>query len=132
MMLAMASARWSFIFAVLCWLVVGMYAGLCSTPSRARATDLAKEDDAWSAADKKYQLATMCKTCHARPTADDVAKSLDFVLMTEYSIWKTHDKHAQAYVLLEGAQGALIGRNLGQDVRDVRTGCLNCHAMSDA
>jgi hypothetical protein len=68
--------------------------------------------------------------CHVKPRAIHRENgSLDFVLMTEYSIWRTHDKHAHAYAVLEGPRGQAMGRILAMDVTNPRAGCLNCHAM---
>jgi hypothetical protein len=84
-----------------------------------------------------YQDSVQCKRCHTAPTADyKDAKSLDLVLLTEYAIWKTHDKHAQAYAVLDGERGKRMGKLLGFDVeKDAtwkeRAGCLGCHAMDD-
>src|SRR5205807_812793 len=96
----------------------------------AQSTQLKKEEDEWDKAGKEYEPAAKCVTCHTLSTAEG-KKSFDFVLMAEYSIWKTHDKHAQAYAMLLGPQGKLIGDRLGLDIKEVKTGCLNCHAMSD-
>jgi hypothetical protein len=86
----------------------------------------------------KYQEAVECRRCHTQPTKEDLQRtkpdlkdsSLDFVLLTEYSIWKTHDKHAQAYAILLGGRSQDMGKALGMNVRDPKTGCMNCHAMS--
>ncbi len=73
--------------------------------------------------------AASCKDCHTVPTVERGA-SLPFVMLTEYSIWKTQDKHAQAYAVLKGELGQQMGRLLKADVLDPKTGCLNCHAMN--
>ena len=86
---------------------------LCVCSSAARATDLKKQEEAWAATGLRYEDALSCKLCHTRPIAD-FDQALDFVLLAEYSIWKTHDKHAQAFAVLVGPQGDLIGRNLGR------------------
>ncbi len=108
------------------------------TPQRVAAQpvprEMAKEADAWKAF--KYQNAVTCARCHTKPGGNDVAapgmlRPLDVVLMTEYSIWKTHDKHAQAYAVLLGPRGQRMGQLLGQDVLKAETGCLNCHAMGN-
>jgi hypothetical protein len=79
----------------------------------------------------KYQSATECKKCHTRPSSADVLEqSGPFVLLTEYAIWKTHDKHAQAYAVLLGPRGQAMEKILHQKVTDLATGCMNCHAMS--
>ena len=97
-----------------------------------------EKKDSW--ADLKYQSAAKCGECHALPkgnqlpSEDPASKELrawDVVLMTEYSIWKTHDKHAQAYAVLVGPRGKRMGEILGQDVTKQETGCLNCHAMGN-
>src|SRR5688572_30592937 len=54
------------------------------------------EAEAWK--DLRYQDAKRCVQCHAIPNETyKEQKALDLVLLAEYSIWKTHDKHAQAY-----------------------------------
>ena len=79
----------------------------------------------------KYQSAGECANCHVRPTANrlEESKAFDFVWLTEYAIWKTHDKHAQAYAVLLGKRGQDIGKLLGQNVTASSTGCLNCHGQ---
>jgi hypothetical protein len=85
------------------------------------------------AAGGTYTGAANCLRCHSRPRPDDVGRgSTGFVLLSEYSIWKTHDKHAQAYAVLLGHRSQAIARLLKQDVKDPRTGCMNCHAMQYA
>src|SRR3954447_13007926 len=70
----------------------------------AAAQDEGKGGDPWK--EHAYQESSECKQCHTIPTEDRREKgSLDFILLTEYAIWKTHDKHAQAYAVLEGARG---------------------------
>jgi hypothetical protein len=82
--------------------------------------------------DFQYQEAANCSFCHAGPNAAfKGAKALDLVLMAEYAIWKTHDKHAQAYAVLEGKRGQQMGKLLGVDVTKPEAGCLNCHAMAN-
>ncbi len=88
--------------------------------------------------ERQYQDSMACVRCHAQPTANDIppenrpagrAYPFDFVWLTEYAVWKTHDKHAQAYAVLKGKRGQEIGKLLGQDVTKAATGCLNCHAQ---
>jgi hypothetical protein len=105
-----------------CSLVLGR------TETRAQSTSQSAIAGKWVG---KYQEAAACMECHTKPTAANREnKSLDFVLMTEYAIWKTFDKHAQAYVVLEGPRGKAMAEILQRDVRDAKTGCMNCHAMS--
>lgn len=93
--------------------------------------DLKKQEDKWAAKNMAYQEAALCMNCHAQPNNQGVLdNSLDFVLMTEYSIWKTFDKHAQAYAVLEGPQGQAMAKILKTDVTKPEAGCLSCHAMS--
>jgi hypothetical protein len=98
--------------------------------------EMAKE---WQEKGYKYQNAAACSRCHVQPTGNDIPKpdqpkaqkALNLVLLTEYSIWKTHDKHAQAYAVLEGPRGRQMGEMLGIDVTKKEAGCLNCHAMNN-
>jgi hypothetical protein len=72
-----------------------------------------------------------CSDCHTQPRRGQVraGESCDFVLLTEYAVWKLYDKHSQAYAALVGERGRRMADLLHQDVRDARTGCLKCHAM---
>lgn len=94
---------------------------------------------AQEAKDQKYQNAAACTRCHVQPGGNDFPRgdpkgpqALNIVLLTEYAIWKTHDKHAQAYAVLLGPRGQTMGRLLGGiDVTKKEAGCLNCHAMAN-
>jgi mono/diheme cytochrome c family protein len=126
-------------------LSVALSIGALSCVSASRAADPPKGgwDEAWKEKGYKYQNSSACSQCHTVPTGNQVPKddphgpqALNIVLMTEYSIWKTYDKHAQAYAVLEGPRGKMIGKLLGEssgkdvDVTKKEAGCLNCHAMS--
>jgi hypothetical protein len=75
----------------------------------------------------QYYGVGYCQGCHAKPKAA-YEDSLDFVLLTEYSIWASYDKHSLAYVALDCPRGQRIGELLGIEVtKDAR--CLNCHAI---
>jgi len=95
----------------------------------------AVKPDPWR--DFKYEEASACKQCHGLPTKDHSEKgALDLVLMAEYPIWKTYDKHAQAYAVLEGPRSQRMGKLLfGEEgdnwkrVLKEEGGCLSCHAM---
>jgi hypothetical protein len=76
-----------------------------------------------------YESALSCAACHAQPLGP-MAKSLDLILLTEYSIWATHDKHAQAHAILKGPRSRKIAENLKQDVLKASTGCLACHSLN--
>src|SRR5262249_11703309 len=76
--------------------------------------------------DYQYENAKDCAKCHRTP---DPESSQELVLLAEYSIWKTHDKHAQAYAVLTGVRGRRMAEILQQDVTKPETGCLNCHGM---
>jgi hypothetical protein len=79
-----------------------------------------------------YESASACAQCHTNPKQADVNNgSLDVVMLTEYSIWQTYDKHAQAYAVLKGPRGKRIGEVLKVDVLKAETGCLNCHGMNN-
>ncbi len=117
--------------------IIALAAACCLTALGARfgrAQAPEKKADPW--AKFTYQESSRCMDCHTVPRArykED--KSLEFVLMTEYAIWKTHDKHALAYVALDGERSKQMGRLLGFDVRQAewkeKAGCLGCHAMGD-
>jgi hypothetical protein len=105
-------------FAVLTW-VFGV-SGLSRTAAQPPAKDFWKTG--------KFYGAEACQDCHALPKALN-QKSLDFVLLTEYSTWTTYDKHSLAYVALACERGQNIGKLLGIKVtEDAR--CLNCHAIN--
>lgn len=93
-----------------------------------------------------YQKAASCMECHSKPSAArKESGALDFVLMIESGIWRTHDKHAQAFAVLEGPRGMkmaelLVGLDQAkydalQDADKIKTwrdmGCLNCHGMDN-
>jgi hypothetical protein len=73
----------------------------------------------------KYYGVSTCNKCHAEPGKF----ATDFVLMNEFTIWRTKDKHALAYLMLEGPRGRQIGKILKIDVT-TEPQCLNCHAPS--
>src|SRR5262249_35696237 len=80
----------------------------------------------------KYIGADNCKQCHATPGP----RGQDFVLLNEYTTWKSTDRHALAYAVLEEERGRRISRVLSNDesnekfVLDPKAGCLNCHALN--
>jgi hypothetical protein len=97
-------------------------------PSRsAQAEEKAPpENPAWK--DYLYLGADTCKRCHVMPVGDKP----EFVKLTEYTTWKTTDKHSIAYAVLEGSLGRRIGKALGGDEKFVlkpEAGCLGCHSM---
>lgn len=62
-------------------------------------------------------------TCHGAPTP--WRNSL--VQQTEYMIWHTKDRHAQAYKALTSEAGQRIARNLGIPAAHEAKICLDCH-----
>jgi hypothetical protein len=97
---------------------------------RAEARAAGKEPEAFRVG--LFDGAVACARCHTQPQGADVRPggACEFVLMTEYAIWKVNDKHAQAYAILKGPRSKRMGELLGQDVLEAKTGCLNCHAMN--
>ena len=86
--------------------VAGCVLGLACAALLPSAANRARAKDPWKGF--TYEEAASCKQCHGLPTQDYSEKgNLDLVLMAEYPIWKTHDKHAQAYAVLEGPRGEL-------------------------
>jgi hypothetical protein len=80
--------------------------------------------------DRKWLGAGACLRCHTQgPTGADNDK---FVLLTEYTTWRTQDKHALAYLALVGERGKQIGKLLGIDVTKPTpdNACLNCHSVN--
>lgn len=101
------------------------------------APTLADELKVWKEKKYTYQSAAGCARCHSKPQANDFdtvtfsTPSTDHVLLTEYTVWQIHDKHAQAYGALKGKRGETIAELLGfKDATDPNAGCLACHAMS--
>ncbi len=123
--------------------LLGVAATAFAAQARAAGRPGPSDEAVWKDKNYKYQNASACAQCHILPTGNQFPKpddpkgtqALNLVLMTEYSIWKTHDKHAQAYAVLEGPRGKKMGRLLGEtsgkavDVTKKEAGCLNCHAM---
>src|SRR5437588_7366734 len=73
-------------------------------------------EEHWKSKGYTYQEASSCKTCHTLPTGDTIGSPpFEVSLLTEYAIWKVHDKHAQAYAVLEGARGKKIASLLKTD-----------------
>jgi hypothetical protein len=106
------------------------------TVAQAHVRQHVSEQEAWK--NLQYQEAVACTKCHVQPGGNDLpdpekkkARSLDVVLLTEYAIWKTHDKHAQAFAVLKGPRGQAMADRLKQDVTKRDAGCLSCHAMDN-
>jgi hypothetical protein len=82
-----------------------------------------------------YQSVRDCADCHTQPTANRIEQGAqEVVLLTETAIWRTYDKHAQAYAVLKGERGSNIARLLGlkeKDILDPKAGCMSCHAMDN-
>jgi hypothetical protein len=80
-----------------------------------------------------FNGAEECKRCHTRPDAE-YTRGYAFVLLTEYSVWKTLDKHAQAFAVLKNKRSQQMGELLGDpghpvDVTKPSVGCINCHGL---
>jgi hypothetical protein len=78
----------------------------------------------------KYYGVSTCNKCHADSADGKPGKfATDFVLMNEFTTWRSKDKHALAYIVLEGPRGQQIGKILNIDVtKDAQ--CLNCHSTT--
>jgi hypothetical protein len=78
-----------------------------------------------------YYGASTCFQCHKQPTRLNYNRGdLDWCLLTEYSTWRTVDKHSMAYAVLEGPRGREMGEKLRIDVTRPESGCLSCHAQA--
>src|SRR5262245_30656396 len=103
---------------------------LAQRAARAQPLSEPPGNDKWK--DLVYAASTECAECHSAPQNVNQLKSTEFVLLTESSIWRAYDKHAQAYAVLEGGRGKQIGKVLFKDekaVLEAKNGCLSCHAM---
>jgi hypothetical protein len=87
-------------------------------------------EQAGGAAPGAYDGAQECKNCHTQQTTLEQGAALPFVMLDEYAIWKTLDKHAQAYAVLRTERSQKMAKLLKTDVLKPEGGCLNCHAMN--
>src|SRR5262245_61415894 len=98
--------------AALAWVLVG------NRPAQADYTlteSVSATKDAWSKF--HYQEANKCTLCHDLPKPATEA-SWDLCTFAEWPIWKTHDKHAQAYAVLRGERGRKMARLLYPDMKE--------------
>lgn len=82
--------------------------------------------------DGQYRGAASCKQCHTQPTAEynrGDEPTIGWCLMTEFSTWRTMDKHSWAYSVLEGPRGQKMGQLLGIEKVENEASCLSCHAL---
>jgi len=104
---------------------------LCLTQNVACALHAPFSDDEAASealAHNKYLGASTCQSCHTKPIAKP-----DFVLLTEFTTWRTEDRHSLAYAALLNSTGRRIGKLLANDeqfAQKPEAGCLNCHAMN--
>ncbi|MCI0462866.1 MAG: cytochrome c family protein [Gemmataceae bacterium] len=114
------------------WMVIGG-AGLVTlawllsgrAPEAPAATEVAAQQPKPDLTKAKFYGVTACNKCHTEPGKFKT----DFVLLNEYKTWRTKDRHALAYAVLEGPRGQQMADILGYDVtKDAR--CLNCHATT--
>ena len=76
----------------------------------------------------QYIGVTECARCHEKAgTLDEQSGATKWVRLDEFHVWFHHDKHAQAFKLLESDLGRRIGEllNLGDVTK--RAECLSCH-----
>jgi hypothetical protein len=94
---------------------------LCQQAAAQQKTELVENS--------KFMGAEMCRRCHTVPREADPQ---DLVGLTEYTTWRTEDKHSLAYAVLEGPRGQKMGELLANDKQFVLkavAGCLGCHSM---
>lgn len=97
-----------------------LLAGLLSIAEAARAAQFPQQDT------QKHLGVASCasSTCHGA-----VSESKDSnVWRNEYRIWSKHDKHAQAYKVLQNAESKAIAAKLGIPDATKAKECLDCHA----
>jgi hypothetical protein len=79
-------------------------------------------------AEARFFGVSTCQDCHI-PSFKEGKIDIKLILQTEYRTWKTQDRHAQAYAVLEGPRGKQMAELLKSDVTDAPM-CLSCHATS--
>ncbi|MBI5760224.1 MAG: hypothetical protein HZA46_17040, partial [Planctomycetales bacterium] len=105
---------------------VGLIAVLCLAGSSSRA-----QEPGQSAPRFERLGVESCQGCHQKPSDLYREKQTTaFVGLTEFATWTDHDKHSQAYKLLETELGQSICKSLQIDLKDGQTSqqCLSCHA----
>ncbi|MBI1916943.1 MAG: hypothetical protein HYS12_19720 [Planctomycetes bacterium] len=110
---------------------------LAQRAARAQPLNQPPDVEAWK--NQIYEQSGRCSECHTAPILGRInppgraSPSTEFVLLTESSIWRAYDKHAQAYAVLMGDRGKQIGKVMfrGDEkaVLKPENGCLSCHAM---
>lgn len=78
-------------------------------------------------AGKTYFGANSCSGCHSNP--ENSRFPTDFCLLNEYDIWKSKDKHSQAYEVLTWERSKRMGDLLGIEDVTKANECLGCHAV---
>ncbi|QDV37190.1 hypothetical protein ElP_51230 [Tautonia plasticadhaerens] len=102
-----------------------------SPPGNALAQEASSRSDQFMRIEGTYYGANSCFQCHKQPTRLNYNRGdLDWCLLTEYSTWRTVDKHSMAYAVLEGPRGEGIGAKLRVEVTRPESGCLSCHAQN--
>lgn len=108
--------------------MAGVYVTLEAAPEPFPAQDA----NAAAAAQNKPSMMgpNRCIRCHAEKKNPGLADSTAFCLMNEADVWQSHDKHAQAYELLQGELGRSMAKRLGWNIQELskRKECLSCHA----
>lgn len=108
-------SSWRVFIALLCLLV-----GVLALGKVARAATFPQQDT------QKHLGVASCasSTCHGA-----VSESKDSnIWRNEYRIWSKHDKHAQAFKVLQNAQSKAIAAKLGIADASKAKECLDCHA----
>lgn len=107
--------RWRFLLAL-----VSLLLGVLALNEVARAAPFPQQDG-----QKHFGVASCASsTCHGA-----VSESKDSnIWRNEYRIWSKHDKHAQAYKVLQNAESKAIAAKLGIADATKAKECLDCHA----
>ena len=92
-----------------------------ATPAKEKKPDLTQAN---------YYGVAACNKCHDQISDGKPGRwPTDFVRMDEFITWQTKDRHALAYLVLEGPRGQQIGKMLAIDVTK-EPQCLNCHSTT--
>lgn len=100
--------------------LVFLMAGLLSLNEASRAATFPQQDT------RKHLGVASCasSTCHGAVSESSESN----IWRNEYRIWSQHDKHAQAYKVLQNAQSKSIAAKLGIADATKAKECLDCHA----
>jgi Cytochrome c554 and c-prime len=69
-----------------------------------------------------------CRGCHDHP--ENFPNNQLICRMTEYSVWRDHDRHQMAYEVLLQPRSREIAKRLNVDISARDNACVRCHGIS--